>query len=114
MRLSGRMTSMLENEFTLQIPNEHPCFAGHFPGNPILPGAVLLRFVQKELQLFYPTHRITRINSAKFLEAVKPGDTLDVMSRHNPQDARITLEIKRSGAVVGRAKCSFEGEVAAP
>ncbi|MDO8771882.1 MAG: hypothetical protein Q7K57_24845 [Burkholderiaceae bacterium] len=27
---------------TLHIPKDHPAFAGHFPGSPIVPGVVLL------------------------------------------------------------------------
>ena len=29
-------------ETTIEIPAEHPAFAGHFPGRPVLPGVVLL------------------------------------------------------------------------
>ena len=30
------------NKLTLQIAADHPTGAGHFPGNPIIPGALLL------------------------------------------------------------------------
>ena len=59
------------------VPENHPAFAGHFPGNPILPGVVLL-----DLAL----HIITEsggaaldrceVSSVKFLSPAKPGDEL--------------------------------------
>jgi 3-hydroxyacyl-[acyl-carrier-protein] dehydratase len=61
----------------LDIPADHPSFAGHFPKFPVLPGAVLLDEV---LQVIQRERRIDltqwRIASAKFLAAVRPGDSL--------------------------------------
>jgi 3-hydroxyacyl-[acyl-carrier-protein] dehydratase len=63
----------------LDIPGDHPSFAGHFPKFPVLPGAVLLDEV---LQVIQRERRIDltqwRIASAKFLAAVRPGDPLRV------------------------------------
>ena len=36
-------------EFTLLIPAEHPCYAGHFPGDPLVPGALLAQWVAETL-----------------------------------------------------------------
>lgn len=61
----------------LHIAADHPSFAGHFPGFPVLPGAVLLdemlRAVASSRAIDVTSWRIT---SAKFLEAVRPGDAL--------------------------------------
>jgi 3-hydroxymyristoyl/3-hydroxydecanoyl-(acyl carrier protein) dehydratase len=55
------------------ISPEHPSFAGHFPGHPILPGVVIIDHV---LQLAATQVMIVGISQSKFLAAVKPGDTL--------------------------------------
>jgi 3-hydroxyacyl-[acyl-carrier-protein] dehydratase len=62
---------------SLEIPRDHPAFAGHFPKFPVLPGAVLL---DEALQVIESARGIDlrdwRIASVKFLDAVRPGDAL--------------------------------------
>jgi 3-hydroxymyristoyl/3-hydroxydecanoyl-(acyl carrier protein) dehydratase len=64
---------------TLIVAVDHPAFAGHFPGMPVLPGAVLLdevlHILEEELALDPIDWQIT---AAKFLEPVHPGDVLTV------------------------------------
>jgi 3-hydroxyacyl-[acyl-carrier-protein] dehydratase len=62
---------------TLAIPADHPAFAGHFPGFPLVPGAVLL---DEMLQVIAEARGIDlrnwQIASAKFLSAVRPSEAL--------------------------------------
>ncbi len=72
-------------ETTLFIAPDHPAFAGHFPGTPIVPGVVLLDAVIHALLLTgrprangdgaAPTP-VCQISAAKFLSPVGPGETL--------------------------------------
>lgn len=59
------------------VPPDHPAFAGHFPGTPILPGVVLLDVA---LQIIARTREIAldlcEISSVKFLSPASPGDEL--------------------------------------
>lgn len=59
------------------VPPDHPAFAGHFPGTPILPGVVLLDLA---LQVIANTSGIAlelcEISSVKFLSPASPGDEL--------------------------------------
>src|ERR1700733_12590802 len=61
----------------IDISVEHPSFAGHFPEFPVLPGAALLDEV---LQIIQRQRNVDltlwQIASAKFLDAVRPGDAL--------------------------------------
>ena len=53
---------------------DHPTAAGHFPGNPIIPGAVLLDEVLQAVGA--TTGEQSVIRSAKFLQPVRPGDAV--------------------------------------
>ena len=59
------------------VPLDHPAFAGHFPGTPILPGVVLLDLA---LQIIADSSGIAlercQISSVKFLSPARPGDEL--------------------------------------
>lgn len=60
------------------VPLDHPSFAGHFPGHPVLPGVVLLDWVvlAAKQQL---TVNVTGISVVKFHRPLVPGDVVDLV-----------------------------------
>jgi 3-hydroxymyristoyl/3-hydroxydecanoyl-(acyl carrier protein) dehydratase len=65
------------NTLPLSIPADHPAYAGHFPGRPILPGVVLLDRAQRALEQAAGL-RITGLAMAKFLSPALPGEALEL------------------------------------
>lgn len=66
------------------VPPDHPAFAGHFPGTPILPGVVLLDVTLRAMAGDAGIEPETcEIGSVKFLSPAKPGDALEI--RHDFQ-----------------------------
>src|ERR1700686_3216674 len=61
----------------LEVPRDHPSFAGHFPKFPVLPGAALLdaalQAIQRERGIDLTQWQIA---SVKFIDVVRPGDAL--------------------------------------
>ena len=69
----------MRRETTITIPDDHPAFAGHFPGTPIVPGVVLLDEALFAIQTADGLSLAAcRIASAKFFHPVGPGATLVV------------------------------------
>jgi 3-hydroxymyristoyl/3-hydroxydecanoyl-(acyl carrier protein) dehydratase len=60
------------------FPTDHPAADGHFPGNPIIPGAVLLREIVSALSAGTGAD-CWQIRSARFLQPVRPGDRLTIV-----------------------------------
>jgi 3-hydroxyacyl-[acyl-carrier-protein] dehydratase len=94
------------------LNKEHPVFKGHFPGNPILPGActvqitleLLEKGIGKELML-------TKASNIKYLGFINPVTTPEVLfdlAIKNTDTGLIgcNTTVSLSGTVL----CSFKGE----
>jgi 3-hydroxymyristoyl/3-hydroxydecanoyl-(acyl carrier protein) dehydratase len=62
------------SELALEFAADHPAFAGHFPGVPIVPGVLLLDAAVHALQAHGLA--VTGVASAKFLHPIRPGEKL--------------------------------------
>ncbi|MDE7435937.1 MAG: 3-hydroxyacyl-ACP dehydratase FabZ [Lachnospiraceae bacterium] len=87
-------------------------FAGHFPGNPVMPGVLIVEAMaqvgavamlcQEEFQ--GKTAYFAGINNAKFKQKVVPGDVLNIE----------TQIVKVKGPIgIGKAVAKVDGKVAA-
>lgn len=74
------------NNSTLHLAADHPTGDGHFPGNPIIPGALLLaevlRCIERSEGADYSS---CNVKAAKFLHPVRPGDTVEVVYTFSAQ-----------------------------
>ena len=69
-----------------------PYFAGHFPGNPVMPGVLILEALAQTgavAILSLPENRgktayFAGIDKAKFKQMVRPGDTLELETASPP------------------------------
>lgn len=90
----------------IEVPTDHPAFAGHFPQFPVLPGAVLLdealQVIQRERGIDLTQWQIA---SVKFLRIVRPGDALR-LEHDAPKSGLIRFTIRATDRTVASGSLS--------
>ena len=77
----------------VRIESTHPCLPGHFPGDPIVPGVVLLDRIAAVLEGEGRTLR--RLLAIKFLAPLRPDE--DAVLVIGGDAARVRFRIERDG-----------------
>jgi len=77
-----------------RVPLSGPCFEGHFPGNPILPGVLQIEIVRAAVSAHLGVRaEVVAIDSMRLRAPVRPGDAL-----------RVDLEIPDAHGPVARVR----------
>ena len=90
------------------VPVDHPAFAGHFPGQPLLPGALVLAEVQEAIRrvpaLLARLGPNPTLAAAKFLAPVRPGAVLVIELNPEAAGGGVRFDVRCDGvvAVTGR------------
>ncbi|HUQ28985.1 MAG TPA: hypothetical protein VM051_10345 [Usitatibacter sp.] len=82
----------------LTIAPDHPAYAGHFPGHPLLPGVVLLAEALAAIEAAAPAQAWV-VENAKFLLPVEPGTAL-TLSHDALESGAVRFEIRSDAGVV--------------
>ncbi|GLS27441.1 hypothetical protein LU351_15585 [Marinibactrum halimedae] len=83
---------------TLPIPPAHPCFASHFPGDPLVPGALLIEWIKAQLTPLLERHIINGIQTVKFLMPVRPNDKWELSYTIKWEKQLIAISLSRNEA----------------
>lgn len=88
----------------LGFAENHPAGPGHFPGDPMIPGALMLDAVIGAIAGEVLDAPVV-VRSAKFLQIVRPGDGLDLRWQRLPDGAvkfecRLGEVLALTGAIV--------------
>ena len=92
-------------EQTLCIAADHPSLAGHFPGQPLVPGVILLEQVALAVRA-WRGQRLTCVLEAKFMQPLLPAQRalLRLNAATQPREvwhqppARLRFEILHDGS----------------
>ena len=85
----------MSNQYSsFKINADHPCLAGHFPGNPIVPGVVVLDEISHAILGKYNVHKIIGFSSVKFLQPLLAGQNVSVNIVEPSEPDKTNIKIK--------------------
>jgi 3-hydroxymyristoyl/3-hydroxydecanoyl-(acyl carrier protein) dehydratase len=85
-----------------QIPDDHPAFSGHFPGNPILPGAVLVEMVVECATEVGWT--VKSIEAIKFGRSIRRGGDLAVRFQREGRSVHFACTMGTEAVASGKLR----------
>ena len=98
--------------FNLVIPSTHPALDGHFPGQPIVPAALLLDQLCECLQET-TGYRFRQAKQIRFLRPIKPNQLIVIKCEvKNSDDYRFQCSVE--GDLVVKGLLSTEAPVSSP
>lgn len=95
---------------SFNIPTIHPCFSAHFPGNPIVPGALLVSWIISQIEQKISNTTVVGVKNIKFLQPVSPSDQCIINVSLSGDNRHLKIQCTVDNTIVCKgilqAKCS--------
>ena len=96
-------------QLRLAVPLDLPCFTGHFPQTPVLPGVVQLDWaIALAAPLLAANLRFAGMEVLKFQQLVRPGDALQLDLRFEPERGKLYFSYSRAGQACASGRILLE------
>ena len=83
---------MSDNNFL--IKKTHPCLEGHFPGNPIVPGVVILDEITSLVRLENRDSKIIGFSNVKFLKPISAEQLIEIAFNTKKENKESIFSLK--------------------
>ncbi len=92
----------------MEISADHPALTGHFPGNPIVPGVVLLDEVIHALSAYIGRPvKVTGFSAVKFVAPLAPQQSCAIVLTAK-EAGRASFEVKMEGQKIVTGNLTYE------
>jgi 3-hydroxyacyl-[acyl-carrier-protein] dehydratase len=100
--------------FIIAIPADHPSLPGHFPGRPVVPGAVILaEIVDAAVRALAAGTRIASFPSVKFVNPMLPEQRCELTLTDHGAGAA-TFELTHNAQRVASGSLRYERSAPTP
>jgi len=96
-----------DTHLNLTIPSSHPALPGHFPGRPVVPGAVILAEVVHVATNLLGAVRVTGLTSVKFSNPMLPEQRCELVLTDAGAGVA-TFELTHEGVRVASGRLRYE------
>ena len=93
---------------TIQLDATHTIFAGHFPGQPVLPGVCMMQMVREVLETALGKRlRLVKAANIKFIALVTPSTT----PLHIQLSYSVDENVKVKAVIIATDTLSFKADI---
>jgi 3-hydroxyacyl-[acyl-carrier-protein] dehydratase len=101
----------LSHSSSFIVPADHPALPGHFPGDPLVPGVVILdRVIEAAEDWLERRLSVVGVPQAKFVAPLRPGERADVSLALD--DSTLSFAVHRDGVPISRGTLRLQRPVA--
>jgi len=105
-KTSQALCSKTMSQHNICIPEHHPVVKGHFPGHPVVPGALLLSYVSDLINTEYLGRlQINKLSHVKFLIPIVPAQ-LAVIHLTRTDSNKVVFQIRIEGNIYVKGEIS--------
>ncbi len=90
----------------MRISADHPSLPGHFPGRPVVPGAVILQCVLDAAATANPGRAIGGVRRVKFLRVLSPDEAFSI-EFEAPGASGVRFRVQSADAPVADGQLMF-------
>lgn len=96
---------------TFVIDAAHPCLPGHFPGQPLVPGVMILDRVVAAIESSHGPQGALRLPQVKFVQSLLPGEQASIALDATQRDgvSRWRFRVERDGVLLASGELVADG-----